>query len=101
MVLRRASVPLQMLPPAINYGWENAEGQLIPIMTNNLPAQMALLEMSTCSCKSDCTSNRCKCRKNSFVCTDMCKCLKCSNDDQDEDTLEDFHIMESDDDDEH
>ena len=66
MVLRRASVPLQMLPPAINYGWENSEGQLIPIMTNNLPAPMALLEMSACSCKSDCTSNRCKCRKKRF-----------------------------------
>ena len=86
MVLRRANVQMQMLPPASNYGWDDLDGQLIPIMTNNLPAPSALLEMSACACNSNCTSNRCKCRKNGFVFTDMCKCTKCLNtDDQNDD----------------
>ena len=36
---------------------------LDPIMTDNLPAPMALIELSMCSCKGGCKSRRCKCLK--------------------------------------
>ena len=70
----RAHLPIQNLPPTINYGWENVDSSLNPILTHDLPAPLALIELSVCACKSDCSTNRCKCRKNGFVCTDMCKC---------------------------
>ena len=67
------------------FGWmefsliPNESGNLIPIMTDDLPAPIALIELSSCSCKSQCSSNRCRCRKNGFSCTDMCKCIECHN----------------------
>ena len=54
---------------------------LDPILTDNLPAPLGLIELSVCACKGDSSNNRCKCYKNKFVCTDMCKCSHCSNDD--------------------
>ena len=30
---------------------------------DDLPAPLALIELSVCACKSDCSTNRCKCRK--------------------------------------
>ena len=46
---------------------------------DNLPAPMALLELSMCGCKTNCTSNRCKYLKNNLICIDMCKCENCQN----------------------
>ena len=91
LVLKRSHRPIQTLPNVENYGWENIDERLCPIMTDNLPAPLALLEMSSCNCKSGCSSKRCKCRKNGFTCTDMCKCVSCKNNDEDED--EDDEIM--------
>ena len=80
IVLRRSHLALQHLPMAVNYGWMPKEsGNLIPIMTDDLPTPIALIELSSCSCKSQCSSNRCRCRKNGFSCTDMCKCIECHN----------------------
>lgn len=50
-------------------------------MTDNLPAPIALNELSVCSCEGGCTTKRCKCLKNNLVCTDMCKCEGCKNND--------------------
>ena len=35
--------------------------------------------ISACSCKTGCKTNRCKCRKSGFTCTDLCKCAQCKN----------------------
>lgn len=83
LVLRRACQPLQNLPsPDIN-GWKRQNDALTPIMTDNLPAPMAMIELSVCGCKSNCQNNRCKCRKNRLPCTDMCKCTGCTNSTED------------------
>ena len=58
---------------------------LDPIMTDNLPAPLALIELSIYNCKGGCSTRRCKCFKNSLVCTDMCKCSACNNGDTFED----------------
>ena len=52
----------------------------MPILTYELPAPLAFIELSICSCKTKCATNRCKCRKNALQCTDMCKCVDCEND---------------------
>jgi len=41
--------------------------------------------MSLCKCKTGCNTMRCKCKKNSLVCTEMCFCVACENVDADED----------------
>ena len=48
-------------------------------MTDNLPAPFKLIELNICNCKRGCSTLRCKCFKNSLVCTDMCKCSACNN----------------------
>ena len=100
MGLRRSHLTIQGLPPAIDYGWENVDAALVPLLTDSLPAPLALIELSSCSCKSSCTSNKCKCRKNGFICTDLCKCLECrNNDSEDEDIADDndIHLNDTDD----
>ena len=53
MVLRRANQPIQNIPPAVDYGWGLNDSSYIPILTENLPAPLELIELSDCSCKSD------------------------------------------------
>ena len=100
MVLRKSLVAIQNLPPPEGFGWEKIEDSLQPIMNDNLPAPIALIELSMCGCKTVCTTNRCKCRKNGLPCTDMCKCLNCKNDgteDDDSDSDLEFDDEEIDD----
>ena len=49
----------------------------------SLPALLALVEMSSCECKKECLSNKCKHFKNNLVCTDLCKYILCENDEKD------------------
>ena len=53
----------------------------MPILTDELPAPLALIELSVCSCKTKCITSKCKCGKNALQCADMCKCVDCENDD--------------------
>ena len=51
------------------------DGVYIAVMTDRLPApvaSVAVFEMSVCKCNSGCANQRCKCRKNKLVCTEMC-----------------------------
>ena len=43
LVLKRSNVSIQNLPPLENYGWELNSRSLDPIMTDNLPAPLALI----------------------------------------------------------
>ena len=54
-------------------------GQYRGKTTDQLPAPEAAIEMVACGCKSGCTTNRCKCKKNSLKCTEMCICIDCIN----------------------
>ena len=78
MVLKRAHLPYQQLHNPENYGWELNGDSLDPIMKDNLPAPISLIEWSMCSCKTGCKTRRCKCLKHDLLCTDMCK--NCEND---------------------
>ena len=54
LTLKRAVVSKQNLPSFLNYGWEIVENNITPILTNNLPAHLAIIELSACSCKTGC-----------------------------------------------
>jgi hypothetical protein len=80
------------------YGWELEGDELVPIMTDDLPAPVGLVELSMCSCKGSCQTNRCSCYKSGWVCTGMCKCLDvCENYEKEDDN--DWFLSDSDDDD--
>ena len=85
MVLRCSHLSLKCLPSPGKYGWEFMVGKWFVSAYNycNLPALLALVEMSSCECKKECLSNKCKHFKNNLVCTDLCKYILCGNDGKD------------------
>ena len=56
---------------------ETAEDPAIPVEEN---APEAIIEMSICKCKTPCNTLRCTCKKAGLVCTEMCFCDSCEND---------------------
>ena len=82
LTLECAVVSKQKLPSFLNYGWEIVKNNITPVMTDNLPALLALLELSVCSYKTGTKTNCCKCKKSGFTCTDMCNCVLCENNDR-------------------
>lgn len=99
LVLRKSLSSIQNLPSPLDFGWERSDDAYKPIMTDKLPAPVALIELSVCSCTTKCVNNRCKCRKNKLQCTDMCKCIDCDNDDTFEDSEDENEFTSDDDDD--
>lgn len=67
MELRRSHLLSQFLQPLVKYGWEVSNGLLVPIITDNLPSLLALIETSSCGYKKEYLSNMCKCFKNNLV----------------------------------
>ena len=46
-------------------GWSEHQGAYVPVMCLSLPAPQAVIELTKCSCKSDC-KGRCGCFKNAI-----------------------------------
>lgn len=74
-------------PNPEQHGWERDDGVLMPVLTDMPPAPEQLIEVSSCICKTGCNTMRCKCKKNNMVCTEMCLCVECQNDDEEEDEV--------------
>ena len=98
LVLKISLLPMQNLPSPLDYGWERVNTSYLAIMTDELPAPLALVELSSCSCKTRCCNNRCKCYKNHLSCSDMCKCTGCENNDVDHSDEELYYEADDDDD---
>ena len=93
LILKKCTSSIQNLPDPCGFGWELDNGNLVPIMTDDLPAPTGLIELSMCSCKTGCSSGRCTCKKNNLLCTEMCKCSHaCENSDCNEE--EDIYASE-------
>lgn len=56
----------------LEWGWKQAENLLLPIQTHLQPAPEDLLKIIRCSCKSNCDSKRCTCRKHRLECSPGC-----------------------------
>ena len=93
LVLRKSLLTMQELPWPLSYGWESYGDTYKAIMTDELPAPVALIELSVCACKTNCVNNRCKCRKNKLQCADMCKYIDCANDDTQELILDELILL--------
>ena len=62
------------------YGWALCENRFIPVTMDEMPAPLNLIELTMCGCeKTKCESNRCRCKKHEFCCTDVCQCRNCEN----------------------
>ena len=63
---------VQHAPAMSDYGWKVEDSQTLPLMTNLSAAPTTLLQILRCNCASDCTTNRCTCRKNGLDCSAAC-----------------------------
>ena len=64
------------------WGWRMVENKYVPIKTTVAPAPERLLKVVKCSCKSNCDTRRCSCRKHCLACTEgcsECRGTDCSN----------------------
>ena len=79
----QASIAQQeFLDPLQNGFCKDANGDLVPHTTDDLPAPKAIIEMVNCHCKGNCSSQRCGCRSHNLACTELCLCsTECQNDD--------------------
>ena len=55
-----------------DWGWEKNQDLLLPVCTDAAVAPEDLLHVVKCSCKTDCSSARCSCRRNGLYCTASC-----------------------------
>ncbi|KAK3709221.1 hypothetical protein QZH41_004579 [Actinostola sp. cb2023] len=65
-----------------DWGWKLTEGKLLPVHTDLPPAHDSLLEMIRCNCKSNCSTQRCTCKKHGLDCSPacgVCKGQSCAN----------------------
>ena len=82
LILKKCTSSIQNLPDPCGFGWEIDNGNLVPILIDDLPAPTGLIELSMRPCKTGCPSGRCNCKKNNLSCTEMCKCSDaCENSD--------------------
>lgn len=70
-----------ILPDPMEYGWTLTKIiNLYHLITaKNPPVPDAVIELSLCLCKIECTHTRCICKKNNLLCTEMCLRINCSN----------------------
>ena len=62
----------ELLDPLQNGFCKDANGDLVPHTTDDLPAPKAITEMVNCHCKGNCSPQRCGCRSHNLACTELC-----------------------------
>ncbi len=68
----QASIAQQeFLDPLQNEFCKDANGDLVPHTTNDLPAPNAIIEMVNCQCKGSCSSQRCGYRSHNLACIEQ------------------------------
>lgn len=98
MVWDLDTVAEPQLPSPEASGWKLEGDEWVPVMTSQLPAPEAVIQLVKCGCsKSRCSTNRCNCRRAKLNCTDLCSCsdsnVPCDNQLEDDDDFEeDAHV---------
>ena len=74
-VWKQACCQYPILPNPDGTGWMKVDGdQLVPRLMTLDPIPKACKEIISCSCKSECTTLRCGCKRAKLFCTSVCGC---------------------------
>ena len=81
-VWSQATVMWQSFLDPLKHGYyQKSNGEILPTTTKVPPAPMAIVELIRCQCKTQCTTQRCSCRRHNLACTELCLCgSDCEND---------------------
>lgn len=77
--MKRANQQFIKAPKAIDYGWEENNGAIVPQWTTLEGAPLKVMKDHQCKCLKGCNTNRCTCKKNNIPCTEICSCIGCQN----------------------
>ena len=58
----------------LNFGWEQCDGALMPVTTEDEIAPEELITLVSCNCNGNCSNNHCTCKKNNVACSDFFGC---------------------------
>ena len=77
------------LPDPNDYGWlfHEKDQVLEPAMTSLALAPESIIHLIVCNCKTNCSTNWFKCRKNGLNCSVMCGYENCENEEKDEEVF--------------
>ena len=64
--------PMLGSPSQHDWVWNYKNGVYDPVMTELGPVPESIAELSICKCTTGCLTQRCKCKKNGFVFSDLC-----------------------------
>ena len=86
LLWKSAHINSPSLPYPNNYGWlfNKKDHVFEPVMTSLAPAPESIIHLTVSSCKTNCSTNRCKCLKNGLNCSEMCRCENSESDEKDE-----------------
>ena len=73
LIWKKACVAKQLVPDALDHGYERVDGRMMPVMMTQEPAAPELLNDIICTCADMCESN-CKCKLLNQPCTAACYC---------------------------
>ena len=66
----------------MEWGWHKCGEGFVPMKTTLPPVPEKLMKVIRCSCKSDCSTLKCSCKKNNIECTPACghcRGVSCTN----------------------
>ena len=65
----------------IQSGWYlDSDGIFSPVTTTLRPAPDSVLALVKCTCaKGRCNGQKCSCKSHNLVCTELCHCIDCDN----------------------
>ena len=80
LLQRRALEQFPETPAPTSHGWKMAADDLIIDWGDLARAPDNLLASTQCGCKkAKFSKNHCECLKSKMSCTDLCKCVDCTN----------------------
>ena len=76
LIWKTANVSMPELPEVVNMRWTRENAVLVTILMSLDQIPKVCIDIVSCSCRTRCQTQRCKCRKARLPCTSLCGCRK-------------------------
>ena len=73
-VWRQAYLSECDIPEPENMIWCSKDDEIKPILMTLKPVPFSCIQLASCTCKTNCNSKKCSCKKSDLPCTSACAC---------------------------